>query len=112
LIERAKALGPAIGLWAEALHEQRGVTGIRPILGLLGLVNKFSVAILDDACAAAQRHGAYRLRTVRQLAQNRLDIATEQAALLDVHPLIRPLTEYGQALTVGAWDTALGAGEP
>lgn len=112
LIDRAKALGSAIGQWAEALHKQRGVTGVRPILGLLSLVKKFPIAILDDACAAAHRHGAYRLRVVRQLAQNRLDASVEQAELLDAHPLIRPLAEYSQVVTVSAWDTVLGAGEP
>jgi transposase len=112
LIDRAKALGPSIGQWAEALHQQRGVTGVRPILGLLGLVKKFPVPILDDACAAAHRHGAYRLRTVRQLAQNRLDAAVEETELLDAHPLIRPLTEYSQVVIVAAWDPGLGAGEP
>jgi transposase len=112
LIDRAKVLGAAIGQWAEALHQQRGVTGIRPLLGLLSLAKKFPVAILDDACAAAHRHGAYRLRTVRQLAQNRLDATVEQAALLECHPLIRPLAEYSQVVTVSSWDTGLGAGEP
>jgi transposase len=112
LIDRAKSLGPSIGQWAEALHQDRGVAGIRPILGLLSLVKKFPAPILDDACAAAQRHGAYRLRTVRQLAQNRLDASLAQAELLDAHPLIRPLAEYSQVVVVAAWDTALGAGEP
>jgi transposase len=112
LIERARALGPAIGQWAEALHQQRGVTGVRPILGLLSLVKKFPAPILDDACAAAHRHGAYRLRTVRQLAQHRLDAQLEQAAFLEAHPLIRPLAEYSQRVTVAACDAVLGAGEP
>ena len=112
LIDRARELGPSIGQWAQALHEQRSITGVRPILGLLSLVKKFPVTILDDACAAAHRHGAYRLRTVRQLAQNRLDACREQTTLLEAHPLIRPLAEYSQVVTDCAWDAGLGAGEP
>jgi hypothetical protein len=106
LIDRARALGTAIGQWAEALHEQRGVTGIRPLLGLLSLVKKFPIAILEDACAAAHRHGAYRLRTVRHLAQKRLDASTQEATLLDTHPLIRPLAEYSQIIVSACLDSA------
>jgi transposase len=112
LLDRARALGPAIGQWAEALHQQRGVSGIRPLLGLLSLVKRFPIPILEDACAAAHRHGAYRLRSVRQLAQNRLAASVEQSTFLEAHPLIRPLAEYSQVVTVTAWDTVLGAGEP
>ena len=113
LLTRADLLGPAIGQWAQALHQVRGITGIRPLLGLLGLVKKFPLPILEDACATAHRHAAYRLRDVRQLAQRRLDKTADQATpLLENHPLIRPLAEYGRKVIVAAWDTGLGAGEP
>jgi hypothetical protein len=48
---------------------------------------------------------------VRQLAQ-RHHQQQAVAPLLDEHPLIRPLTEYGQLVAVAAWDAVLGAGEP
>jgi hypothetical protein len=73
----------------------RGIAGIRPLLGLLGLVKKFAVGIVALACAAAHRHGAYRLRNVRQLAQ-RYQEEKKETPLLDEHPLIRPLSEYAQ----------------
>jgi hypothetical protein len=111
LLARAGQLGTAIGQWAQTLHESRGVAGIRPLLGLLALAKKFPVPILEEACAAASRHGAYRLRVVRQLAQRRLDQTQEQAPLLEDHPLIRPLAEYGQVAHVAAWHPVLGGGE-
>jgi transposase len=111
LLARADQLGPHVGPWAQAMMQERGVTGIRPLLGLLSLAKKHSPAVLDAACAAAHRHGAYRLRAVRQLAQRHQE-QQATAPLLEEHPLIRPLTEYGQVVTVAAWDAVLGAGEP
>ena len=107
LLARADQLGPNVGQWAQAMIRERGVEGIRPLVGLLGLANKFPIAILDDACAAAHRHGAYRLRFVRQLAKRRQESHDQQPSntpLLDEHPLIRPLVEYGRLVTASAWD--------
>lgn len=111
MLARADLLGPHVGQWAQAMVQERGVTGIRPLLGLLSLAKKHSPGVLDAACAAAHRHGAYRLRAVRQLAQRHQE-QQAVAPLLEEHPLIRPLTEYGQVVTVAAWDAVLGAGEP
>lgn len=95
LLERARKLDPQIGQWAQAMLADRGLAGIRPLLGLFGLVRKFPVEIIARACASAERHGAYRLRNVRQLAQ-RYQEEKEELPFLDEHPLIRPLGEYGQ----------------
>jgi transposase len=111
LLARADLLGDQVGQWAQAMLQERGVAGIRPLLGLLSLAKKHPPEVLQAACAAAHRHGAYRLRNVRQLAQ-RYHEQQVSAPLLDEHPLIRPLTEYGQLVTVSAWDAVLGAGEP
>jgi transposase len=111
LLARASLLGEHVGAWAKALLQERGVTGVRPLLGLLGLAKKYSTTVLESACAAAHRHGAYRLRNVRQLAQRHHE-QQAVAPLLDEHPLIRPLAEYSQLVAVAAWDTGLGAGEP
>ena len=111
LLARADLLGTQVGIWAQAMIDERGVTGIRSLLGLLSLAKKYSPTVLETACAAAHRHGAYRLRNVRQLAQRHHEQRAD-TSLLTEHPLIRPLTEYGQRVTVAAWDTGLGAGAP
>jgi len=110
LLSRARQLGPEVGAWAQAMLRERGLTGIRPLLGLLSLAKKFPVRVLEDACAAAGRHGAFRLRSVRQLAQRYAH--AEETPLLDTHPLIRPLAEYGHVVHALARDARLGAGEP
>ena len=97
-------LGDQVGQWAQAMLQERGLTGIRPLLGLLSLAKKHSAEVLEAACAAAHRHGAYRLRAVRQLAERHHE-QQAPAPLLEEHPLIRPLTEYGQLVTVTAWTT-------
>jgi len=101
LLGRARQLDAHIGEWAQAMLADRGIAGIRPLLGLLGLVKKFPVGIVAEACAAAHRHGAYRLRNVRQLAQ-RYQEEKEELPLLDDHPLIRPLAEYAQKVVADA----------
>ena len=111
LLARADLLGKPVGIWAQAMLQERGVTGIRPLLGLLSLARKYPPTVLETACAAAHRHGAYRLRNVRQLAQRHYEQRAD-TSLLAEHPLIRPLTEYGQLIATPAWDTDLGAGEP
>jgi transposase len=111
LLARASLLGEHVGAWAKAMLQERGVTGVRPLLGLLGLAKKYPTAVLESACAAAARHGAYRLRNVRQLAKRHQE-QQAVAPLLDEHPLIRPLAEYSRLVAVAAWDAVLGAGEP
>jgi transposase len=113
LLARAGQLGPGVNQWAKAMLEERGIAGIRVLLGLLSLAKKHAPEVLDTACAAAYRHGAYRLRAVRQLARRRQqEQASLLAPLLATHPLIRPLAEYSRLVPVAAWHAGLGAGEP
>jgi len=95
LLAKAQRLGPHTGQWAKALLQDRGVAGIRPLLGLLSLAKKHDVAQIEQACQSAHGHGVYRLRTVRHLLE-RQPSAAESAPFLEQHPLIRPLTTYGQ----------------
>ena len=50
---------------------------------------------LEKACEIALSHGAYRLRTLRQLLKRQ---AMPQTSLpfLEEHPIIRPLDDYAQ----------------
>jgi transposase len=106
LLKRAAQLGPHSETWAKAMLQERGIAGVRPLLGFLGLAKRHPVPVLEDACAIAHRHGAYRLKNVRRLAENyaeRHAAAAAAAELLDEHPLIRPLSEYGDLAHV-SWD--------
>jgi transposase len=94
LLKKVRLLGEACSQWAQAMLAQRGVEGLRVLQGLLALGNKYSSSQLQQACAIAHSHAAYRLRTVRTLLkrhethrQDTFDFARED-------PIIRPLAEY------------------
>jgi transposase len=113
LVARARELGEAIGAWAKAMLAERGIQGVRPLLGLLSLAKTFTLTVLEAACAAAHRHGAYRLRNVRQLAQRLRERQAEAATpFVTSHALIRPLAEYGRVVAAHSQGAGLGAGEP
>ena len=53
------------------------------------------VRLWKKRAAAAHAHGEYRLRTVRALLK-RQDVTQPLFEFMDEHPLIRPLSDYGQ----------------
>jgi transposase len=95
LLKKVRWVGSETTRWAETMLIHRGIEGVRVLQGLLSLTKKHRSADLEAACAAAWRHQAYQLRTVRKLLERR---PTEQQVFefLDEHPLIRSLSEYGQ----------------
>ncbi|MBE7457302.1 MAG: IS21 family transposase [Planctomycetia bacterium] len=95
LLAQVRRVGPATGCWAEAMIENRGIEGVRVLLGLLHLTRRHDAESLERACDVAQTHGAYRLRVIRELLK-RLAPAQEQFEFIDRHPIIRSLEEYGQ----------------
>jgi len=88
-------LGTGCTRWAEAMLQGRGVEGVRVLQGLLHLAQKHGSVALSKACEAAHAHGEYRLRTVRALLR-RQDVKQPVFDFMDEHPLIRPLSDYGQ----------------
>jgi transposase len=91
-LSRCARIGDQCGLWALEVLAQRGPTGIRTLQGLRQLSSKHSAHKLDEACAQALSHGAYRLRDLRRL----LEQPSRQQTLpfMDNHPLIRDMREY------------------
>jgi transposase len=96
-LKSAHAIGAHAGQWAQAILQQRGVHGLRVVMGLVSLTKKHPAHAIEQACRAACSHGAYRLRDIRNLLK-RSGPAEEQRMLpfADEHPVIRPLTEYGK----------------
>ncbi len=94
LLRKAAFIGPGAGQWAAGLIECRGIEGVRPLMGLLNMTNKYASKEIDQACEVASAYGAYRLRTVRELIKRQGDEQTE-FAFLEEHPIIRRLGEYG-----------------
>jgi transposase len=88
-------LGPHSTTWAEAMIQARGVEGVRVLQGLLSLAGRHQLSAIERACEIAIGYGAYHLRTIRLLVKRQ---APKQEVLpfLSDHPMIRPITEYGQ----------------
>ena len=93
LLRQIAAIGPHTRQWAEATTQARGVEAVRVLVGLKHLAGKHATEALEEACRVALTHGAYRLRTIRQLLQ-RKGLEQGQLEFLKEHPIIRPLSDY------------------
>jgi hypothetical protein len=94
-MNKVSLIGPQTGRWAEQMIHQRGIPGVRVLLGLLSLSERHSAEAIEKACETALGYGAYRLRTIRELLKRQAD-RQEQFAFIEEHPIIRPLSEYGR----------------
>jgi transposase len=97
LLDKVRRVGAGTHQWAQAMLTSRGIEGTRVLQGLLSLAKKHPHSVLERACETALSHGAYRLRTLRQLIKRQ---AAPQTPLpfLDAHPIIRPLDDYAQVI--------------
>lgn len=105
LLKQVAPIGPQTKAWSEAMVVHRGIEGVRVLQGLWSLTRKHPARDLEAACELALSYGAFRLRTVRQLIARQ---AAQQQVLpfLDEHPLIRPLSDYGQFVSSAIWHAA------
>ncbi len=94
LLNRCRQLGSDVAHWAEAMHTNRPIEGLRVLQGLLSLAEIHSPKQLNQACAAAVLHSAWHLRDIKGLLRH----CTIQQTLpfLEEHPLIRPMSVYQQ----------------
>ena len=73
--------------------QNRGLGGLRTLMGLVSLVDRHSFPAVNRACERAVAKGTWRLRDVRALLEAK-EIQT-QITFEEHHPLIRNLREYG-----------------
>lgn len=92
-LKRACNLGTSCQQWARAVAANRGIGGLRTLMGLVGLIDRHSFPALNRACERALAKGTWRLRDVKALLAAR-EIQT-QITFEEHHPLIRNLSEYG-----------------
>jgi len=90
---RACNLGTSCEQWARAVAQNRGIGGLRTLMGLVGLTQRHSFLAVNSACQRAFARGTWRLRDVKALLEAR-EIQT-QITFEEHHPLIRKLSEYG-----------------
>lgn len=93
LLTKIRAIGPQSHQWAEAMLHARGIEGTRVLQGLISLTGRHPSEALEKACETALSHGAFHLRTLRQLIGRQADRQTP-LPFLDEHPIIRPLDDY------------------
>jgi len=98
LVGRASRIGPETARWAKAVLDERGVRGMRVLVGLLSLAGRHAGESIEEACRLALSHGHYRLRTVRELLKRPRE--QESFEFLDEHPLIREMSFYGRMVPV------------
>jgi hypothetical protein len=96
LLHRTQLIGPHTHRWAKAMLDERGIEGVRVLVGLHALAKQHVSAELEDACEIAQSHGAYRLRAIRTLIKRR-GPKQDQFEFMDCHPIIRTMGEYTEA---------------
>jgi transposase len=90
---RAQSMGTSCAHWATELANQRGIDGIRSLMGLVQLVDHHSFSAINQACAKASAKGTWRLRDVTALLDSQE--TQTQFHFEEHHPLIRNLSEYG-----------------
>jgi transposase len=89
LLRRAERAGVQIGVFCNSIYQREGELGIRHILGVLGQIKKYGMAVLEDACSAALELGISEYRFLRRYLERH-----PQPGLRQIDPLIRQLTEY------------------
>ena len=93
LLSKVEGIGPQSHAWAQAMLHARGIEGTRVLQGLLSLAKKHPGESLERVCQTALSHGAFRLRTLRQLLK-RSEPNQTPLSFLEEHPIIRPLDDY------------------
>jgi len=97
LLRRIEYIGPHATRWARSMLQHRGIEGVRVLMGLLSLAGKQPRSIVERACEIAQGHGAYHLRSLRQLIEHQNTAPIQQHfEFVQEHSIIRGLADYGQ----------------
>jgi transposase len=92
-VGRACNLGSCCEQWARSVAQNRGISGMRTLMGLVRLTDGHSFSAVNRACERAFAKGTWRLRDVKSLLEAK-EIQT-QITFEEHHPLIRNLREYG-----------------
>ena len=69
-LRRTGLIGPQAERWAKAVLENRGLAGLRVLVGLQSLAGSYDNRQIDRACEVALSHGVYRLRPIRRLLKH------------------------------------------
>jgi transposase len=99
LLNQVDRIGSQARAWAEAMLKARGIAGVRVLMGLLNLGNRHPRAQVERACEVASGHGAWHLRSLRQLIERgRAAPVQQNFEFTQEHPIIRPVADYSRWL--------------
>ncbi len=90
LLQRAHNAGPHVGALCGCIEQRRNQYGAREILGVLSLVKRLGIALIDDCCRIALEASTPYFRTVRRLAVR----SGPGPSVKQVDDLIRDLSHY------------------
>ncbi|MEZ6126792.1 MAG: hypothetical protein R3C49_27050 [Planctomycetaceae bacterium] len=94
LMRQIAAIGPNSKAWSQLVIASRGVQGVRVLVGIKALADKYAHDELERACGTAVSHNACRLKTIRNLLKRPAPQEQLPLPFIDEHPLIRPLSDY------------------
>ena len=94
LLRRVSLIGEHSERWAAAMLLERGVAGVRVLVGLRQLASRHDTASIERACQIALTHGAFHLRAVRELIK-RGGEEQQELEFLQEHQIIREMSSYG-----------------
>ena len=94
LLMKASSIGTHDDQLASAVIRQRRAHGMRAVMGLLALSDKYASREIDKACQIAHGYGAYQLKSVRALLGSQA-ARQEQLVFVDDHLIIGEIGVYG-----------------
>jgi hypothetical protein len=98
MLKRTVDIGDEAGRWAKAMLDERGIEGVRVLQGFIHLARKYPASAINRASRTALETGVFRLRPLRELIKR--DAEQPGFEFAESHPIIRPLSEYQELITV------------
>jgi hypothetical protein len=98
MLRKTIGIGTEASLWAKAMLDARGIEGVHVLQGFIHLARKYPARAINRASKIALDAGMFRLRPLRELIKRHS--SQQEIEFADKHPIIRPLSEYQELLTV------------
>lgn len=96
LLRKVRFIGAHATQWAELVIEQRGIQASRSLQGLLSLCKKYTSVEINRACSTAWKSKAMNYRAIKRLLEVSNQGTQQTMEFMEVHPMIRPVSEYDQ----------------
>lgn len=97
-LRRTELIGPWSHLWAKTMLAERGIPGMRVLVGFISLTHRHSDRQLEKVCQMGIQQGCYHLRSLRHLLQTPSEQPT--LAFMEHHPMIRPMKDYQDLVAI------------